>query len=101
MMPLCKRRDELIDELKGAKLTVSAIQDALQFAENVRLGTENADYETKRRTFELLMVKVIVDGRCFTVSSFLGEWAGDIPAIVNGAIVKDICRSVRAPRVRW
>jgi hypothetical protein len=98
---LCKRRDELIEELKGARLTDSAIQDALQFSENVRVGIENADFETKRRNLDLLGVKVVIEGKRFTISCLLGEWAGDIPAVVNGVIVGGFSRgcSIRLGRV--
>jgi site-specific DNA recombinase len=87
---LCNRRDVLIEELRGARLTDNAIQDAIQFAEDIRMGIENADYETKRRNLEFLGVKVIIDCRRFTVSSLLGEWAGDIPVWSNVAVGADL-----------
>jgi hypothetical protein len=65
-------------ELQGARLTDDVIQDAIQFAEDISAGIENADYETKRQNLELLQVKVIIQGRRFIVNSLLGEWEGDI-----------------------
>lgn len=75
---LCTRRDLLQGELGAARLTEETIQEAIQFAEDVRVGIENADYETKRRNLELLRVKVIVDGGKFIVNSLIGEWEGEI-----------------------
>jgi site-specific DNA recombinase len=88
---LCKRLDVLQAELSTARLNDNAIQDVLQFAQDIRAGIENADYETKRRNLELLQVRVIVDdGRRFTVTSLVGEWDGEISELPKSAIETDL-----------
>jgi site-specific DNA recombinase len=75
---LIKRRDELQADLSALRLSDTAIGNALEFAEDVRLGIEFADYATKRAIFEMLDMKVLVkDGRFF-VDCLLGQWDGEI-----------------------
>lgn len=62
---LCKRRDELKAELSAQRMSNEAIEEAMQFREDVAAGMDNPDFETKRRILELLKVEVKVkDGKC-------------------------------------
>jgi hypothetical protein len=70
----CNRRDVLQGELSVARLT----DDAIQFAQDISAGIQNADYETKRQNLELLQVKVTITGKHFLVNRLLGEWEGEI-----------------------
>jgi site-specific DNA recombinase len=56
-----KRRGELVAELGARRLTDDAIQDIMTFARDVRIGIDEADFETKRRVIELLDVQVSAD----------------------------------------
>jgi hypothetical protein len=56
-----KRRGELIAELGARRLTDDAIGGVLEYARDVRIGIEEADFETKQKIFELLDVQVKVD----------------------------------------
>ncbi len=84
---LSQHRDELQLEVSQVRLTDAAIDDAIRFAEDVRLGIENADFETKRRHLEILQVRTTVkDGRYY-VNCLAGEWDGEIrklPAAPSG-----------------
>lgn len=84
------RLEVLQAEMSSARLTDNVIQDALQFAQDIRTGIENADYETKRRNLELLQVKVPVDGRQFYVTSLAGAWGGEIWKLPKVGIVDDL-----------
>ena len=75
---LCKRRDELLTDLETRRLTDNAIQEAIQFAEDVQAGINNADFMTKRRNLEMLKVQVLIDDGRFYVTSLAGNWDGDI-----------------------
>jgi site-specific DNA recombinase len=57
-----KRRGELIAELGARKLTDAALTDIVSYAQDVRLGIDEADFETKQRIIELLDVRVKIDG---------------------------------------
>jgi site-specific DNA recombinase len=87
---LCKRCEILQQELSKARLTDNAIQEALQFAEDIRAGIQNADFETKRRNLELLQVRVIVDGRRFYITCLAGAWEGEISELSKVAIETDL-----------
>ena len=79
---LCSRRDELLAGLEEQRLTDDAIGRIVQFAEDVRAGMENADYQTARHILEVLKVEVIIKDRRFYVTSLAGEWDGDISKTV-------------------
>jgi len=75
---LCKRQRKLTAELSATTLTEAAIQDAIRFAEDVRVGIENADYETKRYNLETLKIQVTVQDGRYHVESLIGDWEGEI-----------------------
>ena len=55
-----------------------AVQDLLKFADDVFLGIENADFDTKRRTMAMLKIDVVVKDKRFYVESVAGQWEGSI-----------------------
>jgi site-specific DNA recombinase len=75
---LGKRREVLQAEIGAVRLTEAAIYEALEFAQDVRIGIENADFETKRRNLETLQVEVTVKDGWYYVKSLAGEWKGEI-----------------------
>lgn len=81
---LCSRRDKLQMELSEQKLTDNAIERIIQYAEDVRVGMENADYETARLNLEMLKVRIIIEDGRFYVTCLAGKWDGDISASVRG-----------------
>jgi hypothetical protein len=75
---LLARREKLIADLSTRRLTDSAVQDLLDFADAARLGMENADYATMRTILEAMKLSVVVrDGR-FYVTSIAGTREGVI-----------------------
>jgi site-specific DNA recombinase len=75
---LCQRRDTLQAELNVTHLTDSAIEELVDFAQDVFVGLENADFQTKRRNLEMLKVHVEIDKGRFTLESLAGEISGEI-----------------------
>lgn len=75
---LCKRRETLQTELSVTQLTDDAIQGVIEFAQDVFVGKENADFHVKRRNLEILNVQVVVDNGRFTIYSSAGEISGEI-----------------------
>lgn len=75
---LVGRQEFLEEDLSKTKLTDEAVQDLLKFADDVFLGIENADFDTKRRTMEMLKIKVTVKDKMFYVDSVAGHWEGNI-----------------------
>jgi len=75
---ICKRLDVLQRELNATHLTDDTIHAALDFAEDMRKGIENADFETRRRIIELLQIKVVIKDGQFYVSGLVGMWEGEI-----------------------
>jgi len=75
---LCKRRDTLQAELSVTRLTDNAIQELVEFAQDVFVGIENADFLTKRRNLEMLKVRVEVDNGKFRIDSLAGQIFGEI-----------------------
>ncbi|MBT3316036.1 MAG: recombinase family protein [Anaerolineae bacterium] len=75
---LVERQAEIEEDLSTTKLTDEAVDDLLQFAEDAFLGIENADFETKRRTLEMLQVVVTIKEKRFYVNSIAGTWEGNI-----------------------
>ena len=71
---LCHRLDTLQAEL----VTNDAIQEMVEFAQDVFFGIENAGFQTKRRNLEMLKVQVIVDNGKFTIYSLAGKISGAI-----------------------
>lgn len=90
---LCKRREILQSELSVTRLTDSAIQELVEFAQDVFVGIENADFQTKRRNLEMLKVRVEVDKGRFTTNCLAGQITGEIrtlPKITKSGIVTDL-----------
>ncbi len=75
---LCKRQGTLQTELSVTQLTDDAIQGVIEFAQDVFVGKENADFHVKRRNLEILNVQVVVDNGRFTIYSSAGEISGEI-----------------------
>jgi site-specific DNA recombinase len=75
---LCERRDRLQDEVSVMRLTDSAIQKVMEFAEDAFMGIENANFESKRHTLEVLNVSIVVNGSKYKMESLAGEWKGEI-----------------------
>jgi site-specific DNA recombinase len=75
---MLKRREILQEELSEAKLTNSVIQELVEFAQDVFVGIENADFQTKRRNLEMLKVRVEVDTGKFRIDSLAGQIFGEI-----------------------
>lgn len=75
---LCQRRDILQAELSVTHLTDSAIEELVEFAQDVFVGIENADFQTKRRNLEMLKVRVEVDNGRFRIDSLAGQISGEI-----------------------
>ena len=63
------------------RLTDSAIQKIMEFAEDVFIGIENADFGTKRRILEMLDTRVVVDSGRYEMESIAGRWDGEIRKI--------------------
>ena len=75
---LCKRRETLQSELSVTRLTDSAIQELVEFAKDVFVGIENADFNTKRRNLEMLKVRVEAGNGKFKINCLAGEISGEI-----------------------
>lgn len=75
---LCKRQETLQTELSVTQLTDDAIQGVIEFAQDVFVGKENADFQTKRRNLEILNVQVKIDDGTFKVDSLAGPISGEI-----------------------
>lgn len=89
---LCQRRGTLQTELSATRLTDGAIQELVEFAQDVFVGIENADFETRRRNLEMLKVQVEIDNGCFTINSLAGQITGTIrklPIATKPGIVSD------------
>ena len=54
------RRAEIQKELGARRLTDDTLKDIAEFAKNVRLGIDEADFQTKRKIIDLLDVQVTV-----------------------------------------
>jgi site-specific DNA recombinase len=75
---LCKRKETLQADLSVTQLTDDAIQDLVEFAQDVFVGIENSDFQVKRRNLEMLKVQVVVDNGKFTIYSLAGKISGEI-----------------------
>jgi site-specific DNA recombinase len=75
---LCDRHKVLKSEVSETKLTDSAIEGLVQFAQDVFVGIKQADFQTRRRNLEALQVRVIVDNGKFTIESLAGKISGEI-----------------------
>src|SRR5258706_4521376 len=73
---LCQRRGTLQSELSVTRLTDNAIQELVEFAQDVFVGIENADFETKRRNLEMLKIQVEINNRSFTLTSLASAITG-------------------------
>jgi len=78
---LCERRKVLQSEVSETKLTDSAIEGLVQFAQDVFVGIKQADFQTKRRNLEALQVRVVVDNGKFRIVSLAGKISGEIRKI--------------------
>ncbi|MDO9301422.1 MAG: recombinase family protein [Anaerolineales bacterium] len=90
---LCRRRETLQVELSVTRLTDSAIQELVEFAQDVFVGIENADFHTKRRNLEMLKVQVEISQRHFTINCLAGQISGEIrklPIATKSGIVTDL-----------
>lgn len=75
---MCKRREILQADLNVTQLTDDAIQGLIEFAQDVFIGIEDADFQTKRRNLEMLKVRVEVDNGIFRIDSLAGQISGEI-----------------------
>ncbi|RIK28888.1 MAG: hypothetical protein DCC56_14500 [Anaerolineae bacterium] len=75
---LCRRLETLQTELNVTQLTDDTIQDLIEFAQDVFVGIENADFHTKRRNLEMLKVRVEVNNGIFKIDSLAGQISGEI-----------------------
>ena len=90
---LCQRRVTLQTGLSVTRLTDSAIQDMIEFAQDVFVGIENADFQTKRRNLELLKIRIEINQGCFTINSLAGKISGEIrklPIASRSGVVMDL-----------
>jgi site-specific DNA recombinase len=98
---LCNRRDELLADVSETRLTDLAIQEIMDFAKDVFVGIENADFETKRRNLEMLNVRILVSEGRFRIDSIAGQWEGEIRKIKpkrKEESVDDLCSREQDPR---
>jgi hypothetical protein len=72
------RRKVLQSEVAETKLTDTAIECLVQFAQDVFVGIKEADFRTKRRNLEVLQIRVVVDSGKFTIESLAGKITGEI-----------------------
>jgi hypothetical protein len=98
---LCKRRETLQSELSETRLTDSAIQELVEFAQDVFVGIENADFQTRRHILEMLKVQVEINKNYFTINCLAGKISGEIrklPIATKSGIVPDLHSQGKAPR---
>lgn len=97
---LCERRSILQSELSGTRLTDQAIQDLVNYAQDVFTGIENADFYTKRRILEMLQVQIQVHAGEFTMLSLAGKSSGTIrklPKATSSGFDSDLHSQVPCP----
>lgn len=90
---LCQRRVTLQTGLSVTCLTDSAIQDLIEFSQDVFVGIENADFKTKRRNLELLKIRIEINQGCFTINSLAGKISGEVrklPIASRSGVVMDL-----------
>ena len=75
---MCKRRQILQSEISVTQLTDDAVQGVIEFAQDVFVGKENADFQVKRHNLEMLKVQVEVDNGKFTIFCLAGKISGEI-----------------------
>ena len=88
-------------ELSVMRLTNSAVQDLIEFAQIVFVGIENADFQTKRRNLELLKIRIEITQGCFTINSLAGKISGEVrklPIATKSGIVPDLHSPGTTPR---
>ena len=78
------RRDTLKNDLNIVQLSDKAIESILDFAEDVKVGIENADHETKRRILEWMKVRITVKDQHYWAECLAGKWDADITQIPYG-----------------
>ena len=85
-------------EASVMRLTDSAIQEIMEFAEDVFIGIENADFETKRGILEMLDISVVVNSGRYKMESIAGKWDGDIRKIKRNSKV-GIANDLHSPKL--
>jgi site-specific DNA recombinase len=75
---LCKRRETLQTDLSVTRLTDEAIQSLIEFAQDVFVGKENANFQVKRQNLEMLQVQVVINDGTFKIYCLAGEISGKI-----------------------
>jgi hypothetical protein len=80
---LCKRRETLQSDLSETRLIDSAIQELVEFAQDVFVGIENADFQTRRHILEMLKVQVEINKNYFTINCLAGKISGEIRKLPN------------------
>jgi len=94
---LCERRDTLQSEVSVVRLTDSAIQEVMEFAEDVFTGIENADFETKRRILEMLDMSVVANSGRYKMESIAGKGYAEIRKIRRNSKV-GTANDLRSPK---
>lgn len=59
-------------------MTDEAIQGLIEFAEDVFVGKENANFQVKRQNLEMLQVQVVINDGKFKIFCLAGEISGEI-----------------------
>ena len=61
----------------------------MEFAQDVLVGIEHANYQTKRRNLELLKVNVVADNGKFIINCLAGQVSGEVrklPKVIAGVV---------------
>ena len=78
LIELAKKREDLVSELEARQSVDDSIETIGQFAEDVRTGMDNPDFDCKRRILERLRVKVTVVAGRYHIECVVGETEGPI-----------------------
>jgi hypothetical protein len=90
---LCMLRNELKDHLSAIHLTDTVIGELPQVVQDISIGIENTDFETKRCNLQLLKVGVTVDKGIFTINCIVGVISGELrklPKALKDGIASDL-----------
>jgi hypothetical protein len=90
----------LQSELSVTRLTDSAIQELVEFAQDVFVGIESADFQTKRRNLEMLELQVKINYSPFAINSLAGHITREIrklPIATKSGILPDLPIQDRTP----
>lgn len=92
---LATQREKYITQLGARNLTDDRVGTIMQFAEDLKKGIDNADYDKKRVTLETLKVKVIITFRKYHIDCILGSKDGEISQMKNRKrIVLNLSRKI-------